>query len=86
MQFTPLREQTWFRPAIVLAAVLALAIAGLTMFGGQVSGILSTVGSSISGPGYPQGDTGGDGDVSGGSDGSGGVSGGGSEPGGVVTA
>jgi hypothetical protein len=78
MSTTPASEQSWFRPAIVLAAVLVGAMVVLLLLGSQVSGVLSTVGASIGGP-YPGNDTTG-------GDSSGGETSGGSGSNGVVTA
>jgi hypothetical protein len=61
MQTNGFRDQPWLKPAAVLAAVLVLSAIGLTFMGGQVSGILSTVGASIGNSGdaqpEPDGDT-----------------------------
>ncbi len=53
MQSTAIRDRSWFKPAVALAAIVVLSIGGFTMLGSQVSGILSTVGASVGG--YPYG-------------------------------
>lgn len=89
MESTRLRDQAWFTPAITLIVVIFGGILVVAMLGSQVSGILSTVGSSVGGP-YGGGevdggnvvDDGSGGDTTGGSSGSGSSSG----SDGVVTA
>ena len=44
------RRPTWFAPAVGLVAIVVLGLASMVMLGGQVSGVLSTVGSSVGGP------------------------------------
>ena len=44
------RRPSWFAPVVGVVAILVLGLAALAMLGGQVSGILSTVGASVSGP------------------------------------
>lgn len=84
MSSAPLREQSWIKPAVAAAALLVGSILVLTLLGSQVSGILSTVGSSVGGGPYPGNDVPG-GDTTGG-DTTGGDTAGGSGSDGVVTA
>ena len=44
------QRPSWFAPVVGVVAVVVLGLAAMVMLGGQVSGILSTVGSSVSGP------------------------------------
>jgi hypothetical protein len=79
-----LGHHTWRTAALLLVIAVGLGAVSLTLLGSQVSGILSTVGSSVSHPG--DGSGGGDAPVDGGggdsgSDGGGDTSDGGSTPG-----
>jgi hypothetical protein len=47
MQTTDGSERTWIKPAVVLASVVLSSLVGLVLLGSQVSGVLSTVGSSV---------------------------------------
>ena len=86
MHSTPLRERSWVKPTVALAAILVLSIAGFAMLGSPVSGILSTIGSSVGGNPYGGQQGAGNGDTAGGDSGSGGETTGGSGGGEVVTA
>lgn len=50
METDEVRRPSWFAPAVGVVAILVLGLAALSMLGGQVSGVLSTVGSSVGGP------------------------------------
>lgn len=69
MHSTPTGERSWFVPAAIVAGVLGSVVV-LVMLGSQVSGILSTVGSSVGGDSIGSDpDAGSGGDTSGGSGG-----------------
>jgi len=60
-------KRSWFAP-VVLVVVVVGGLLGLTLLGSQVSGILSTVGSSVGGPGEVSGGDTTGGDTSSGAD------------------
>ncbi len=80
----------WFAPAVGVVGIVVLGIASLTILGGQVSGVLSTVGASISGPYGPgtgvQGESGDEGEGESPDEDTDGVDGGDVVPDGIVTA
>ena len=86
MSSSKIREQSWFKAAVALAVVLVLATIALTFMGSQVSGILSTVGSSVGGPGTVSGGDTADEDPADGEGAGGSETSGGSGTDGVVTA
>lgn len=54
MSSTPVRDRSWFAPAIALLAIVLGSLLVFAMLGSRVSGILSTVGASIGSPGGGQ--------------------------------
>jgi hypothetical protein len=58
-------ERSWVAPAVLVVVLVGGALA-LTLLGGQVSGVLSTVGSSVGGPGVDSGGDATGGDATGG--------------------
>lgn len=54
MSSTPVRDRSWFAPAIALLAIVLGSLLVFAMLGSQVSGILSTVGAPVGPPGGGQ--------------------------------
>jgi hypothetical protein len=97
MEPTRIRDRSWFAPIVAVMVVIFIGLVSLTFLGSQVSGVLSTVGASVGGPGTVWGggdDSSGSDDGDSGDDGiddDGGDTGGsdgepGSDSGGIVTA
>lgn len=51
MEPTRIRDQSWFAPILVVLGMLFTGLVALMFLGSQVSGVLSTVGASVGGPG-----------------------------------